>query len=163
MLTFPKAQKRCGTALIAAVLMMLAVGMPLPAAADDLDHRKQRVERRIGRAGEDLDQSSASLVREARAVSAAASRLTQARTALSRMRGQLVAARANDAQTRQQLATADRALFDAAAEVDNERMRIAEHEDEFRQIALETYQVGDPSLMALSLVLTSRNPADLTG
>lgn len=159
----PRAWRCRGTALTAAALMALPAGSPLPVAADDLNQRKHAVERRIEGAGRELDQSSVDLTRATRALAATESRLRAAKAAVSITRAQLVAARALDDQAQGRLGTAEEALSAATNDVDRVGLRIRAQEDALRQIVLQTYQDGTPSLMALSMVLTSREPVDLSG
>ena len=54
-------------------------------------------------------------------------------------------------------------LDQARADLAAGRKKIAEQQDTLGQIVVQNYQTGDPSLMGLSMVLTSQDPAELTG
>jgi murein DD-endopeptidase MepM/ murein hydrolase activator NlpD len=142
-----------------ALLMLAAV--PL-ASADDLRDRKKDVERNIGRAQKELDQSSAALLSSVNALKQAQSRLSAARAQLSTARGQVAAAEAFDAQMQRELTLAVAKLKRARTRLADGRRRVAGQEERLRKVAVEHYQGGDPSLMALSMVLTSQDPAELT-
>lgn len=159
---FPR-RRLHGTALATALAIALPVGWPSPVTADDLDHRNHAVEHKIDRAGQQLDQSSAELTAAARALSAAETALATARKTLTETQSQLEAANTIDAQMQARLAVAEGALERARSDVANTRTRIREQEDDLRKVAVSTYQNGDPNLLALSMVLTSNDPADLSG
>ena len=95
---FPRPTRRRIQAYVAggAVLLSLAV-VPL-AFAEDLEHRREALERDVGAAERELDQSSAALVAAMRRLGAAQGRLRKANADLARARGQVVAAQALDDQ-----------------------------------------------------------------
>jgi murein DD-endopeptidase MepM/ murein hydrolase activator NlpD len=142
-----------------ALLMLAAV--PL-ASADDLRERKKDVERNIGRAQKELDQSSSALLASVDALKQAQSRLSAARAQLSSARGQVAAAEAFDLQMQQELKVAVAKLKRARVRLADSRRRVAGQEDRLRTVAVQHYQGGDPSLMALSMVLTSQDTDELT-
>jgi murein DD-endopeptidase MepM/ murein hydrolase activator NlpD len=142
-----------------ALLMLAAV--PL-ASADDLRERKKDVERNIGRAQKELDQSSSALLASVDALKQARSRLSAARAQLSAARGQVAAAEAFDLQMQRELEVAVTKLERARARLADSRRHVAGQEERLRTIAVQHYQGGDPSLMALSMVLTSQDADELT-
>jgi murein DD-endopeptidase MepM/ murein hydrolase activator NlpD len=159
---FPRATGRRGHMLVAvgtALLMLAAV--PL-ASADDLRERKKDVERNIGRAQKELDQSSTELLASVDALKQARSRLSAARAQLSTARGQVAAAEAFDLQMQQELKVAVAKLKRARARLADSRRRLAGQEERLRTVAVQHYQGGDPGLMALSMVLTSQDTDELT-
>jgi murein DD-endopeptidase MepM/ murein hydrolase activator NlpD len=79
------------------------------------------------------------------------------------MRGQLAAAEALDQEMRAKLAAARARLRQANANLAAGRSKIAEQQHTLGQIVVQNYQTGDPSLMGLSMVLTTQDPAELTG
>lgn len=160
---FPKARRRRGIIIATAVVAAMPVTWSGPVTADDLQRRKHAVEQRIDRASEQLDQSSSTLVDATRALTGAEGRLRTARSVLTSTRGRLVAALALDTQAQTRLQAAVKALQIAQEEVTDARSRIADQEADLRQVAVTTYQSVDPSLMALSMILTSSDPAELTG
>ena len=161
-LAFRKSRRRA--VMLAATLATAAqAALPGPVMADDLEHRKHSVERRIDRAQGQLDQSSDALADAGQALAAAERRLDNAEEALGVTRGQLAAAIAVERVARSRLRAAQTALRSARVDVADARARIRGQEVEIRQIAVSTYQSGDPGLLALSMVLSSDDPADLTG
>jgi murein DD-endopeptidase MepM/ murein hydrolase activator NlpD len=145
---------------VGTALLMLAV-VPL-ASADDLRERKNDVDRNIGRAQKELDQSSSALLASVDALRQARSRLSAARAQLSTARGQVAAAEAFDLQMQQELKVAVTKLKRARARLADSRRRVAGQEDRLRTVAVQHYQSGDPTLMALSMVLTSQDTDELT-
>ena len=143
-----------------ASLLMLAAS-PL-ASADDLRDRKRDVERDIGRAQEDLDQSSAQLAGAVKALRTARSELAAAQAELASRRGQVTAAEALDQQMQTELRQAVATLRRARARLAESRTRFERQEELLRKVAVQHYQTGDPDLLALSMVLTSQDPAELT-
>ncbi|MGZ4493619.1 MAG: peptidoglycan DD-metalloendopeptidase family protein [Nocardioides sp.] len=141
---------------------MSFTALPL-AAADDLKHKKHKVTRHIASAHQDLDESSAQLRQATAALQAAQVRLDAAQSYLAKTRGQLAAAVALDRQMQAKLEAAVERLRQARADLDAGRQKIADEERTLGQIVVQNYQTGDPSLMGLSMVLTSQDPAELTG
>jgi murein DD-endopeptidase MepM/ murein hydrolase activator NlpD len=54
-------------------------------------------------------------------------------------------------------------LAKARKDLDSGRQQVADQEHELGQIVVANYQTGDPALMGLSMVLTTQDPAELTG
>ena len=63
---------------------------------------------------------------------------------------------------RQARAARDR-LAEARANLAEGRDKITQEQDQLGQIVVSNYQTGDPSLMGLSMVLTTQDPTELTG
>ena len=163
MRSFPRTTWR---RLVSAVAIgsMLAGAAALPAAsADDLKNKKHKVERHIERASDHLDESSARLRRATAALQRSQARLVVAQAHLARTRGQLAAAEVLDRQMQAKLDAAVARLRQARADLDAGRAKVVDQERELGQIVVENYQTGDPALMGLSMVLTSQDPAQLTG
>jgi murein DD-endopeptidase MepM/ murein hydrolase activator NlpD len=166
--TFPRPPRARGTALLLACSVLLAGAVPPLAHADDgkngdLQSRKQQVEKRISGANVDLDESSAQLRTATSALASAQTQLGSARSHLAETRGQLAAAQALDHEMAARLDAARARLRQASADLEAGRAKIAEEQDNLGQIVVQNYQSGDPSLMGLSMVLTTQNPAELTG
>lgn len=149
--------------LASSVLVTGAVSPWAHAADDDLRKKKQQVEKKIDVAHDDLHESSAQLRKAAGALAAARSQLSAAQAHLADTRGQLSAAEALDKQLAAELVVATARLRKARAEVVDGRRDIVAQQDELGQLIVANYQTGDPSLMGLSMVLTSQDPAELTG
>ena len=159
----PLAEQRRHQRLIAAALLAtIAPTWPVSVAADDIDHRKAVVERRLNSAGRDLDQSSSELDAAIRALRVAQGRLSRARGIYADMHARLLAARALDALLQKRLVSAQDALRVARQDVTDAAKRIDRQVAALRRIAVSTYEAGDPSLLALSMVLKSQNPAELS-
>jgi murein DD-endopeptidase MepM/ murein hydrolase activator NlpD len=142
--------------------MLMGVAVPL-ASADDLKDKKHKVERKLTGAHDDLDETSAQLRAATAALSAAQGQLAQARAHLGKTRGELAAAEALDRQMQAKLDAAVARLRQAREDLDAGRQQVADTEHELGQIIVANYQSGDPALMGLSMVLTTQDPAELTG
>jgi len=149
-------------ALAASSLLMSFAAIPL-ASADDLRDRKQRVEGNISETRDHLDQSSAKLLAATEALSAAKAKLGAAQARLARTRGELAAAEVLDRRMQAALDRAVRRLANARRELAAGKAEVASQEEVLGQLAVQNYQHGDPSLMGLSMVLTSQDPAELSG
>ena len=134
-----------------------------PADSDDLKAEKHQVQRKIEGVHDDLDESSAQLRTAASALRTAQTQLSAAQSHLAETRGQLAAARVLDARMADKLAAAESRLRRARSDLVAGRAKIAEEQDTLGQIVVQNYQGGDPSLVGLSMVLTTQNPAELTG
>ncbi len=148
--------------LVAGSVLSSFAALPL-ATADNLKHKKHRVERKISGARTDLDESSQQLRDATAALQAAEAKLSQAQGHLARTRGELSAAVALDQQMQAKLQAAVARLHQAQADLEAGREKIAQQRDEVGRIVVQNYQSGDPSLMGLSMVLTTQDPAELTG
>ena len=159
---------RATALLLAAVVLLAGALAPLAAAKEpkkpgDLKAKKHKVQRQIAGVNQDLDASSAQLRRATSALLTAQTRLSAARSHLAKTRGQLAAARVLDAQMADKLDAAQARLRRAQSNLVAGRAKIAKEQDNLGQIVAANYQGGDPSLMGLSMVLTTQNPAELTG
>jgi murein DD-endopeptidase MepM/ murein hydrolase activator NlpD len=164
---------RALTLLVAAGVLAAGTLVPLtaPVAASqkgrpgthELQHRKHRVASRIHGASRDLDDSSARLRTATAALVAAQHRLASARLDLDHTRGALAAAQVLDQQMQDRLDAARLRLQRARADLAAARTDIADEQRLLGQIVVANYQGGDPSLLGLSMVLTSQDPAELTG
>lgn len=161
--SFPRnPRRRVVAALAASSLLMSFAAIPL-ASADDLRDRKQRVEGNISETLDHLDQSSAKLLAATEALRAAKAKLGAAQARLARTRGELAAAEVLDRRMQAALDRAVRRLADARRELAAGKAEVASQEEVLGQLAVQNYQHGDPSLMGLSMVLTSQDPAELSG
>jgi murein DD-endopeptidase MepM/ murein hydrolase activator NlpD len=141
--------------MVAGSMLASFAALPL-ASADDLKHKKHKVQRAINGAASDLEDSSAELRQATRA-------LGRAQARLDRARGELSAAEVLDRQMQAKLEAAVARLAKARSDLREGRAKIAAQRDELGRIVVENYQTGDPSLMGLSMVLTSQDPEQLTG
>ncbi len=148
------------TLLAASVLLGIAAG-PL-ASADDLADKKQKIQREIAGVHDNLDESSAQLRQAASALAAARAQLASAQAHLAETRGELAAAEVLDKQMQARLEAAVIRLKEATADLAAGRRKIAAQERALGQIVVANFQTGNPSLMGLSMVLTSQDPTALT-
>jgi murein DD-endopeptidase MepM/ murein hydrolase activator NlpD len=160
---------RAATTLVAATLACAGLVAPLAAAdppgsgSGDLEQRKSQVEGRIKGVHRDLDESSSQLRDATSALTSARTRLGAAQAQLAQTRGRLAAARVLDQRTAVELAAAQARLRRAEQDLDAGRAHIAEEQHVLGRIVVQNQQTGDPSLMGLSMVLTSQDPTELTG
>ena len=131
--------------------------------SEELKKDQAKLRRDVGAANQDLEHSSAELREAAEALGAAEDRLDQAQAHLAETRGELAAAEALDRQMQAQLDEAIQRLEQARVDLDAGHVQVAEQERALGQIVVSNYQTGDPALMGLSMVLTSQDPAELTG
>lgn len=130
---------------------------------EELAEQNEKLQRKVADAQVDLEHSSSQVRAAAAALSMAQSQLAAAQDRLARTRGELAAAKALDRQMQLRLDAAIRRLEAARVDLDAGRVKVAEQERELGMIVVSNYQSGDPSLMGLSMVLTSQDPAELTG
>ena len=174
--TFPRTKRsRVLAALLSSSLLLGVAAVPVASAADhkhgkkhakhstDLKKKKHAVEKKITGANEALDESSAQLRDASAKLSAAKGQLDSAQAHLAQTRGQLAAAEVLDKEMQTKLDAAVARLQDARDNLAAGRKKILDEQDTLGQIVVQNYQQGDPSLMGLSMVLTSQDPAQLTG
>jgi murein DD-endopeptidase MepM/ murein hydrolase activator NlpD len=159
---FPRATRRRVTAVVATFGMLLSVATVQLAVADDLKDRKRRVQGNITKAERHLDQSSDRLARTTKALEAAEARLAEAERALDTARTQLAAAELVDQRMQAALDAAVRELEEARVALANGTDRVRRQERALGQVAVQSYQLGGPGMLGLSMVLTSTDPAELT-
>ena len=160
---FPeKSRRRSIAALALGGVLVSALALPL-AHADDLKDKKYNVQKDIKKSHEDLDESSKQLQAATAALLQSQAELTSARATLSRTRAELTAAEVLDRQMQAKLEAAERRLADARLALAEGQENVAGQDLLLRQLVVANYQQGDPSLMGLSTVLTTQDPAQLTG
>jgi murein DD-endopeptidase MepM/ murein hydrolase activator NlpD len=144
------------------VCLSLAAVPSTPAPANELDNRKKRVHREIDRAKEHLRHSSKELVRATARVKRTERALDEAERELDLRRAELTAAQIVDAQTQSELDAANGRLERARSALARGRRSHTAQQQVLRSIAAETYQAGSPGLLGITLVLTSRDPSELS-
>ena len=168
MFAAPRARSNAHRPTLLAVLVMISSVLGLtvvptsPAPATELHDRERRVHREIDRAKTELRHSSRELVRATTRVLKVEARLEDAQRDLERRRVEVAAAELVDAKMQSQLEEATARLDRARADLARGRRSHEAQEQVLRRIAAETYQGGSPGLMGLTLVLTSRDPAELS-
>ena len=160
--TIERALRRGAAALLVGGLLTTLV-LVEPVAAQDLEDRRDRVTQEIDRSAARLDQSSDQLVVATQRQQQAEASLRDAQGTLAHTRGELVAARAFDARMQERLDAAVEDLWRARADLAQRRERVADQESRLVGVAVESYQTGDPTLMALSMVLNSQDAVELGG
>lgn len=159
---YERSLRRAVIALLAGGLLM-TTALVEPVVAQDLEDRRDRVSQEIDRSAAQLDQSSNRLVAATQRQQQAEASLRGAQDTLARTRGELAAAKAFDARMQERLDAAVEDLRRARAELAERRQRVAEQETRLARVAVESYQTGDPTLMALSMVLNSQDAVQLGG
>ena len=146
-----------------ALALLVALAPVTTASGDHGGHRRQKADRKVARAHRELDHSTARLTRTTRALAEARRRLDRAERALQHARSERVAAVLVDERAQAELDAAEAALAQVKAQVDEALQRLSTEEDELRAIAVESFQGGQTQMLALSMVLTTDEPAELMG
>ncbi len=159
-----KIRDRRGSLMAALVAMSVALSLATVASApaEELGDKQRRVHREIEQAQQELRHSSKALVRATVRVEDAERRLDAAERELDARRAELAAAEVLDAQMQSELDAATARLERAQAALARGRRSHRVQEQRLRSIAAETYQTGSPELLGVTLVLTSRDPAELS-
>jgi len=160
---FPRTPRRRVIAALAASSLLLGAPVIPLAAADDLRDRHDEVRGSIGQTLGHLDQSSEALLSATRELQSARSQLAAAEKHLAETRGELAVAVVLDRRMQKELEKAVERLRVARVELAEGHEAMAEQEKVLGQMAVQNYQQGDPNLLGLSMVLTSQDPAELTG
>jgi murein DD-endopeptidase MepM/ murein hydrolase activator NlpD len=147
--------------LVAGALGMGAAG--LPAYADPLDDKREKVEKKLEKKQEHVDESSEELQAATQAWLDARGDLAEAQSQLARTQGELAAAEALDEQMQRRLDAAIERLEEAQAALDAGREDLTVQEDRLKQMVVASYEQGDPSLLGLSMVFTTQDPSQLAG
>jgi murein DD-endopeptidase MepM/ murein hydrolase activator NlpD len=161
--TFPRTTRVRGAVVALSLSLLTGTAAAPLAAADDLEAKKHKVERKVSAAHDDLGESSAQVRQAAAALASAQTQLGTAQAHLAQTRGELAAAEVLDHQMQAKLVAAVARLEAARADLHAGRVKVAEQQRTLGQIVVQNYQTGDPSLMGLSMVLTSQDPTELTG
>jgi murein DD-endopeptidase MepM/ murein hydrolase activator NlpD len=146
------------------VLTLVLAVAPVSTASGDEDglkQRKHKVEQRIHAAQDHLEASTRRLQRAKHHLEDLRSRLDGAREVYRQAHGELVAAALVDDRAQAELDAAEIDLGRAQARVGDATDRILQQEAVLRAYAVDAFQGGDPTLLQLSAVFTSQEPADL--
>ncbi len=161
--SFPRKNRRRSIAALAlSGLLLTAVAVPL-AHAENLKSKKHKVEKTIKQTHDHLDESSKRLQAATAALLQSQRDLATARVYLAKTVAELTAARILDQQMQVKLDAAKARLGRARLALVQGREQAADQNLLLRRIVVSNYQQGNPSLMGLSSVLTSQDPAQLTG
>lgn len=156
---------RTGRARAASSLLVAALAVSgltqVPALADDLKDKQNKVERQIDSAEDDLHSSSTAARKAAAALKVAQTKLARAQGALAAAETKVKDAQAEDARMRAELAEAEaeldraeKALAEGEAKTDVQQQAVASTITDF-------YQQGDPALIAFAGLLDAQTPSDL--
>ena len=162
---FPAGPLTSRRALAALATGALVVAGPAHAAdkGDDLKDKKAKVEKKLKQADHEAEETSEALKAATAALADAQSELVDARAYLAETRGELAAAEALDRLMQRRLDAAVARLARAQKELAAGEAKVAEQEQDLRAMVVSSYEQGDPSLMGLSMVFTSGEPADIAG
>ncbi|MCH1867115.1 M23 family metallopeptidase [Nocardioides sp. CFH 31398] len=164
MRSLPRTARRPAIALAAAAALLLGASLTYTAAAepDDLRQRADRLEDRIDDADSALSESSARAHRAVTRLRAAQDDLKDARARLDEVQDELAEAKRQDErmadrlqQARDELAEARDALAAGQADVEDQRLAVAD-------TVVDLYTGADPGLAAFASMLNAEDPADLT-
>jgi murein DD-endopeptidase MepM/ murein hydrolase activator NlpD len=156
--TLPRAaQRRLAAALVA--IMALSV---TAAHADDLKDKKNKVERELKGAHQDLDESSSQLSKATERLAAAKSQLTTAKTDLATARGKLEVAQERDAEMQAELTAAEQALAEAEAALTQGQTDREAQRERLANTVADMYSEGDPQLIAFASLMDSESTEELT-
>ncbi len=148
--------------LLALVAGLISTLLPTAGAAD-LSDRRSEVQKRLRQADRHLGESSSELAAATRALVRSQAALDGARDRLAVTVADLDAAEERDAAMQERLEAAEARLVQARAALEQGRRDVAEQEGQLRRVVVASYQQGDPELLGLSMVLTTQDPAQLTG
>lgn len=147
--------------MAAALVAVMALGVSA-AHADDLNDKKNKVERELKGAHQDLDESSAQLRKAAARLDAAQEQLDVAKTRLATARGKVEVARERDAQMQAELATAEAELAAAEAALAQGQVDRDAQREKVASTVADMYSEGDPELIAFSSLLDAESTEELT-
>lgn len=159
---FPSTPRRRMVAVLVAFSAALSMASVSAVPANELDDRKRRVQKQVREARKDFGHSTKALVRATRAVEAAEAELSAAERILAQREGELSAAVALDNEMQARLEAATERLKRARVALRKGRRDLGEQERVLATIAAQTYQAGDPELAGLTMVLSSRDPSELS-
>ena len=159
---FPRAAPhRLAAASVACSLAIGALSVPV-AHGEDLKDRQKQVHGRIHAASHDLDESSAAMRRAARRLDATRADYERARGALDAVRSRLDAARLLDDAMQLKLQAAVERLTRARADLAEGTRAVADQRRAVTDTVTSIYEDGAPQLVALTSLLDSQTPEDLT-
>jgi murein DD-endopeptidase MepM/ murein hydrolase activator NlpD len=160
---FPRNDRRRWIAALAVSGVLLsAVALPL-AHAEDLKDKKHKIEKDIKEQKEEIEHASKRLQEAQAALAQSQAELTMARAYLAKTEAELQAAIILDQQMQAKLDAAIARLEQARKDLETGLAKVEEQNLLLRRIVVAHYQSGDPSLVGLSSVLTSQDPAEING
>jgi len=171
----PRALRRLGRtlavpALVGALTIPLATHTIVPAAlslsaqssdADDLRDQRKKIQQQIQDAQQEAEESSNRVARAVAAYTASQAELAGAKADLASTRQELYAARALDATMQAALVEAEARLAQAQADVVAGQQALEAQRAVVKDLVVDLYQQGDPTLVSLSGYLGAQSPSDL--
>lgn len=144
----------------------LAASLTLGTAAsvhadDDLKDKKSKVDRQVEQAHEDLDHSSKALQKANGRLTKAKSELADAQAHLADVREDLSAAREEHRIAQDQLEQAETDLAEAEDELAQGEQAVADQREQVSATVADTYQLGDPDMLALGSILQAESLDDI--
>lgn len=136
----PKNSRTLLRIVTAGIAMLLATTLVVPAHADDLDDRRDRLNEQIAQTQRDLTHSDQQLDNAAAALHQAEAELASAQAELARVRQELAAAQAHDAAMAEKLALAEEELRQAEAAVEEGLRNLATEQKMVGNVARHSYQ-----------------------
>ena len=153
-------------ALVGVLTVPLATQTIVPAAfssadPDDLRDQRRDVQQQIREAQHEAHESSKRVSRAVAAYQASRAELANAKADLASTREKLAAARAVDAQMQAALVEAEAKLAQAQADVVAGKQALETQRSLVKDLVVDLYQQGDPTLVSLSGYLGAQTPSDL--
>lgn len=157
-------------ALVGVLTVPIATQTIVPAAlslaaqasdADDLRDQRRDVQQQIRDAQHEAHESSQRVSRAVAAYQASRVELANAKADLASTREKLHSARALDAQMQAALVEAEARLAQAQADVVAGKQALEAQRATVKDLVVDLYQQGDPTLVSLSGYLGAQNPSDL--
>jgi len=149
--------------VVANAVLVIALASSLTAwsvaATANPQDDQRKVDSQLSQAHDDLDESSAALVKTSYALSAAQATLTASRGRLATVRGQLATARADDVDAAAALTAAEHARAAADAAVTAAQADVDRQRSEIGQFANATYQ--NANIDSLSVVVGAQSTDDI--
>ncbi|SDR71452.1 Murein DD-endopeptidase MepM and murein hydrolase activator NlpD, contain LysM domain [Nocardioides scoriae] len=143
-------------------LSSVVVTVPIATADDDLRDKQRDARSDVRSAQEDLQESSRALAAAATRLREARAKLSGAQQRLGAAQAELVEARRLDLRMQARLEAAEARLARAQAALEVARERVRGQRADIGRLAASMYVNGDPSMMGLSVVLNSQDPAEAT-
>jgi murein DD-endopeptidase MepM/ murein hydrolase activator NlpD len=162
-------RRRLGTlaipALVGALTIPVATQTVVPAAfssdTDDLREQRKDVQQQIRDAANEAEESSNRVAKAVAAYTASQAELASAKADLASTRQELYAARALDATMQAALVEAEARLAQAQADVVAGQQALEAQRAVVKDLVVDLYQQGDPTLVSLSGYLGAQSPSDL--
>lgn len=155
-----RAGRRLASALLAVALGTAVLGT-VPAGADDLKNKQNKVKKQIENAEEDLHSSSTRMTRATKRLNAARNELSSAQGVLAAANAKVGQAEERDRRMQAELEAAEADLARAEAALAQGRADMDTQQKQATATLTEYYQQGDPQLRAFAQLLESVSPADL--